>query len=588
MATNDPPGSQWAFDLRTFASDRFRVGDVDGIPVVHGTVAGGDVFCALIFRVGFADETFATSGITHLIEHLALFGLDDPDVHANGQTQDYLTIFHFQGPLSAASRFLTNVASALRSLPMIRLDHEKEVLRTEWQGRAGHPALHQALERYGVRGPGLANAGEIGLHTIGDDDVRSWAARYFTRNNAIAVLTADALPDDLSIDLPRGDLRPIGPRTFAASELPGFFIGSQSGVLLDAEVPRSTAASFVAGIIQRILFRRLRTEQGISYHVAAEYAPIDADSARISITADVRPEHRDELVAGILQALSDLRGGVIDDADIEAERSRRLHAYDSDVSPGELVGMAVTAIQGRRLATIDELKQELRAVSRDDLIAASVQFWSGLLAQLPIEPPAEFGLTQTLQSSLESAYGEVHRLRNGSGEVLFVSPTGVSMEHRDGRLIAARYEETVGLLKYPDGGRRLVTADGFLVSIEPAVIPTFTTSHLATLDASIPSDRHIALPERAADQIPRLPAARRVPETVSGYGVWGDVTAIVLAIATAALIAIGSTFDRDSPWQALPAFTGLNVVVFVFRSRRVRLFWKALTARTEERRARRR
>jgi hypothetical protein len=55
--------------------------DVDGVPVfwAEGTPQLG---ASLSFRVGTADEEFTHTGITHLVEHLALYRLRAVGHHA--------------------------------------------------------------------------------------------------------------------------------------------------------------------------------------------------------------------------------------------------------------------------------------------------------------------------------------------------------------------------------------------------------------------------------------------------------------------------------------------------------------------------
>ena len=47
--------------------------EIDGIPVL--ATPDGPVAAGITFRVGYADETLARHGITHLTEHLALYRL---------------------------------------------------------------------------------------------------------------------------------------------------------------------------------------------------------------------------------------------------------------------------------------------------------------------------------------------------------------------------------------------------------------------------------------------------------------------------------------------------------------------------------
>ena len=52
----------------------FERSSVDGVPVFW-TESGDEMLAGLVFRVGRADESLARGGITHLVEHLALYPL---------------------------------------------------------------------------------------------------------------------------------------------------------------------------------------------------------------------------------------------------------------------------------------------------------------------------------------------------------------------------------------------------------------------------------------------------------------------------------------------------------------------------------
>src|SRR4051794_7110628 len=95
----------------------------------------GPMRAGLTFRVGTADETLARSGITHLLEHLALAPLGLTDYHFNGATAPTFPSFYMQGSESDIAGFLPSVCRTIHDLPMARLEVEKEILRTEWSSR---------------------------------------------------------------------------------------------------------------------------------------------------------------------------------------------------------------------------------------------------------------------------------------------------------------------------------------------------------------------------------------------------------------------------------------------------------------------
>lgn len=89
-----------------------------------------------MFRVGQADETLPSRGITHLIEHLALVPTGRAPHDFNGQTGSSITSFGVVGQPGELVGFFDVLASSLRALPVDRLASERTVLQTEEQSRA--------------------------------------------------------------------------------------------------------------------------------------------------------------------------------------------------------------------------------------------------------------------------------------------------------------------------------------------------------------------------------------------------------------------------------------------------------------------
>ncbi|MFE9457329.1 hypothetical protein [Streptomyces californicus] len=132
--------------------------EVDGIPTLLApTSGGGPVVAGLFFRVGAADETLATAGLTHLVEHLALHRHGVSDLHYNGSTAATHTHFVVSGTAEEVVAYLNGVCASLRDLPVERLATEREILRTEQAGRGRGPNHQLPLWRYGARGYGLAS-----------------------------------------------------------------------------------------------------------------------------------------------------------------------------------------------------------------------------------------------------------------------------------------------------------------------------------------------------------------------------------------------------------------------------------------------
>lgn len=152
--------------------------EVDGVPAVAAK-RSGPLTAGLVFRVGRADETLATAGITHLVEHLALHRFGVGEHHFNGATGADHTYFEMAGSEAEVVAFLAGVCASLGDLPMERLETEKSVLRTEEARRGGGGLLSR--HRYGAQGYGLTDYLELGVPRLGPAEVAHWARTWFTR-----------------------------------------------------------------------------------------------------------------------------------------------------------------------------------------------------------------------------------------------------------------------------------------------------------------------------------------------------------------------------------------------------------------------
>jgi predicted Zn-dependent peptidase len=267
-----------------------------GIPTLHAPRRGGQVTAGLFFRVGLADETLATAGLTHLVEHLALHRLQLSDLHHNGATANTYTLFHATGDEDEVVAHLNSVCAALRDLPLARLDTEREILRTEAAGGRNGANSQLPLWRYGAQGYGLSSYDELGTWSVTPDQVGDWARTRFTRENAVLWITSESVPEGLDLTLPTGTRFPAPAATSALPTTPAYICGEDGHVVLTSVVRRSTAAAVFADVLGRALFQDLRQEGGYSYSAQADYTPRDTDFA--TLTAYPGPRGSREAATG--------------------------------------------------------------------------------------------------------------------------------------------------------------------------------------------------------------------------------------------------------------------------------------------------
>lgn len=555
-----------------------------GVPVLLAP-NDGPLSAGLAFRAGRGDEPLAASGITHLIEHLALIGRDDGDIHHNGETNDTFTHFHVSGRETEVVAFLNGVCRALREPPLERMELEKDVLRAEATHRASVAADRQRIERYGARGPGTVAYGEVGLHAIEPRHVTAWAQTRFTRGNAVLWIAGDRIPDGLALDLPDGPRHPVPDWEELARPRPGYFLGAQGGALLDAVIPRSVAAGMFARVAGRLLHRTLRVENAYSYATECGYEPLQGSRARVTMFADALPERHVAVAEGLVGVLARLRDGDVDARDLEiAVDAVRRTAELPSLGASMLASSAINLLMDHPITHPDELVREAETVTVDDIAAVAELVWSDALVQAADGDLEALGIEPIPLWSTDRVEGERFVVDGDPQFSLVIGDSGVSFSTPQGDATVL-YENCVGYLTRPDGARTLIGADGFRVAIEPNQYLGLEQA-LAGVDERVPRDAVIPLPARTADEIPQPPGK---PMHWRGYGPWAGVLSGLLLLMLAfiaptawAMTALLSELGDDAPMSLLDVMrlwiiTGIlagGAVLFIAGARR-RTAWKA-------------
>lgn len=507
-------------DLRV-VSDLVNSTTVNGVPVLWAP-GHGQMAAALIFRVGRADETLATAGITHLVEHLALHGQAGQSLH-NGQTGDRLTQFVVNGDEDEVVSYLNGVCVALQNLPIERLETEKSILKTEAQGRGSNSDEFQRRARFGGTGSGIAGFIEFGLDELDAGAVRAWSAEWFTRDNAVLWIMSDHLPPGLELSLPAGRYHPI-PEERVYPTTPAYINGGP-GLLIDALLPRSIEASLFTAVAVKTLFRALRTEDGLSYTVDGRYEPLDADTARVLIWADSLPEQQAAMIGGAIDAVAALRAGRFDPRDITSARAAVGDFGDADHrAVGVMVSSALNLVMGAEIRDPDDVTERSRAVTEDQLREVAQKFWDASLWQVP-EGGLEWAGVEPLEERSNHVLEGVGYEQWDKRGQLVIGEKGVS--HVVGEQASTvEFATCVVNLAWPDGGRTLIGEDGIGVSAEPTLFRGLGSEQIAALDAAV-ADVTVHRPPRPPEQIP-VPG-EPPPQKPRGFGTWAYVVMLALS-----------------------------------------------------------
>jgi zinc protease len=541
---------------------------VDGVPTIWAPVPG-PLRAALMLRVGTSDETLLTHGITHLLEHLALFGVGRPGDHSNGSVDMAHTLFHVVGDDESVTDFLGAVTRQLADPPVHRLDDERGVLAAEHAGR-GRGIWHEHLIwRYGATGYGVGGHEPFGERRVSAAALEAWSARHATRGNAVLWLSGPP-PAGLRLHLPDGARVPArDPRETIVSGYPAWFTGPDDGASLDAIVPRSVATSVLAYVIRSRLVDDLRSRRAVAYSPGADLHRVTGDAVRLVAHTDLVPGRQSEGVRPFLEALEQLAdpgsAGAPRAEDVaDWNRIRRQHALEPAFGLAALDGAAWDLLGGLPPRSPADVDAAAEALVPADVAAAAAEALSTALAQVPLGlAPQHEPWRPAPASDYPALTGHDYASRHGGPEgrgTLTLAADGVT-QRLDQHHRTVPLAETVAVLRWADGGRVLVAADGNRLEVEPALWRD-GPDLVARIDAVWPPDLVVDLGTRPPDAVPQPAAA---PRDTPSWLAWVPrrrfgrrARMVVLASALAAVFVTWTAATGDPP-PVLPILIGLGL-----------------------------
>jgi zinc protease len=458
----EPGGDQLAEDgISLAAIDGVRVCWVDDL---------GPPRALLQFRVGVADEPFVARGVSHLVEHLTLAPFAGTHQLCNGYVDLGRTAFVTQGDPDHVVDFLDQVCRRLHDLPVERLDRERRILRTEGQQRQSGVMEELLVTRFGARTYGLAAHREWGLDHLDGDDISQWAAARFVAGNAVCWLSFPP-PDGLRFDLPPGPWRPLPVPTVVDRELPvAHRWGSVGGFSWLSS--RSPLAAMAEMALVRHLEARLRHEAGATYSVVSHVDDVGPGQSMHAVLVDVADRAHQVVADSIHEVVHELArdGHTASDADAWRHTARQA-ALSPGASVGVLDAVARRMLFGEPLISGSRWIHEAGRVTPEE-VAGEIErgIGSGIFV-IPhgANPPEPLPLLRRRPG--ERIEGRSWRSTQGgtpapAPATLTVGEQGVSIE-AGAEVSTARWDGTVAVLRWSDGGRVLVGEDGDELAVLP-------------------------------------------------------------------------------------------------------------------------
>ncbi|MGW9413587.1 insulinase family protein [Arthrobacter cupressi] len=455
----------------------FERTEIDGVPVFW--VTGPEPLTAhLVFRVGVRDETFMTTGITHLVEHLTMSAIQGPRHGRNATVEPSFTSFMVTGKPDTVTAFIADVCTKLGSPELDRLPVEKKILNAEGGLSAGPVEAAHVRYRYGLTSVGLVGVVPPALNAITEGQVQEHLRSYFTAGNAALVLSGPP-PEGLRIPLPQGPRRMPAPHGRVNLPLPMWFEQPAPLLGLSFEISAATyeereAACAMAQIVCERAHSELRQKRGWIYDI--DFTPVfHKDGTGIMcFEADPPPEHLEETRLGLLRILRELRANGPSQAELDAV-AESWDGYDTDPE-----GRFEAAIGAARYHLIDE--PDLDPAGRLALVrglkpAQCQETLDKLEQSLLVGVPEGVWLQDdSLSTEQEMQHvplkGQVYR-RSIRGTIaglpssaqLVIGDEGISLN--EGHTCTIRWEDVVGVQRFPDGMLLVIAADGYQLPIRP-------------------------------------------------------------------------------------------------------------------------
>ncbi len=432
------------------------------VPVVWAPVEGPHTV-GLSFRVGIADEPLPVRGVTHLIEHLALSGLD-VDFPFNGATGPDITTFTARGSETEMRHFVASVTSALAGLPADRVATEARVLEAEAQQRGRSTTALSAQILLGNRRHGLLDAPELGLVTPDARRLAWWAGHWFNRANLVCWSTGPT-PFAFELDaLPAGTRAPLRSVRPELDEGRHVFHERVDGLSVAAIVPDAGAVGVTAAVLQRRLFEELRERRGLVYGVHVRPMRLDLDRAMLQITSDAADAQLDDVAEGIQVELARVihKGVAEDELDRYVEQLGR-HLADPMQRVGVVVDAADRELLGKPRRRFDEIVARARAIGVDEVTAMVDRFRENQLLLtaggirdrrfMPVpDPLADIGPVQDFPHSLDPS------------RVVQLGTAGLGVR-TDRSELRAPFADVVGMATHPDGQRIVWFGEGTVLCV---------------------------------------------------------------------------------------------------------------------------
>jgi hypothetical protein len=370
----------------------------------------GDVVGFLVFGIGQRDLAPGFAGLHHLVEHLVMRRVGPVATEHNAASSPDSVVFHASGRIADVVDFLQRVGRAVADLATVTPDEvqlERAAILVEVGDAGVYASADTSVARFGPTGLGMVDLGHAALPSLTADDVRAFAASWFTDGNARLVLTTEP-PEDLDLGLP---LAPAPSRLPEPPPLeipgPAYMLSASEGVALQLLVTADLATRWVvADVLVEALRRRLRGELGLVYDVQLVPAQLADGSACWTVLLDPPEASVDAALLAAHQVLTALAEAGPDPELLAHVRAALVAAaHSSDGRIGHLLSVAELHLRDGSLLPRSAMLARTEQITGADVATAIAAAAPTLL----LSAPARTGITEATQETLQAAGFVLHQ-----------------------------------------------------------------------------------------------------------------------------------------------------------------------------------
>lgn len=511
------------------AGSMWKRSDTDGVPTWTTGSPRPATRASVVFRAGVADETPETRGWLAASRDLALAVRPPEGIRVRGVVKGLHTTFTVTAVNDQLAAGLDWLQGRLTRPDLDLLDRVLAV-RAE---SAQQPSLFGQLLRreVGAQGFGMTGFPELGLQRFDPSALRWFLQVAFTTGN-MALCYDGAPPDAVSISLPADERWSPPERLLMTRPRPAVteVTGQEVGLL--SPVPARGVGQVFGRVLAARTLRRIQVQRPGYEQVRSQTTRIDVARGAIMVAAVTDDAPAAFLVGSLEAALRDVvESGARPQELIDIVMETHRMVTDPNQHFAILCRSALDDLLGLRAMAPADLLDEVKQVTAIDVaeLAATVRdrHLIGIPHAAALENPFGFPQDQPEYARARHDGQGAHPsiCADHPGAAIYLMPRMLHLRLNEEQGIDIPTGNVVQLLAYPDGGRVVVTSDGFGHPIEPTLYQG-GEELVRAIDSMVPADLRFVLPSR--DHVPQPVAAAKDPA-------WKSVIARVL------------------PWQSSPA-----------------------------------